>query len=238
MSREERVIAYVDGELAGPELARFEAELARDASLSAEVAQQQRLKARLNRAYAPVLEEEVPPRLVMTAGVANPPGRFAWAPWGAVAASLLVGLLIGRLALPAGGPLTVAGDGLVARGALARALDTQLASDGGAVRVGMTFRTAEGRYCRTFQSAGDRLAGVACRDGDRWVARTTTAWAPAAGPAYRTAASETPPAVLATVDALIVGDALDAAAERAARDRGWRLNEPARGPAASPPSPG
>jgi hypothetical protein len=39
---------------------------------------------------------------------------------------------------------------------------------------------------------------------------------------YRTAGSDTPGAVLAAVDSLIAGDPLDAAAERAARDSGWK----------------
>jgi hypothetical protein len=54
------------------------------------------------------------------------------------------------------------------------------------------------------------------------VAQTTTVWAPQTSTDYRTAASATPPAVLASVDATIAGEALDAAAERAARDRGWK----------------
>jgi hypothetical protein len=87
--------------------------------------------------------------------------------------------------------------------------------------VGLTFRAADGRYCRTFQSEMDQLAGLACHEDGRWAAITTTAFHPAADPAYRTAGSETPPAVLAAVDDLIDGAPLDAAAERAARDKGW-----------------
>lgn len=221
MSREETVIAYVDGELAGPDLAAFEAELARDPTLSAEVEAQRRLKARIVAAYAPVLDEPVPTGLAMAASAANDRGGIRWAQWGAVAASLVVGVLAGRMFLPERGPLESHGGVLVARGELAKALDTRLAADPGVVRVGLSFRTADGAYCRTFQSAPDRLAGLACRRAGRWAADTVAAWDPAAQPAYRTAGADTPAAVLAAVDARIRGEALDAAAERAARDAGW-----------------
>jgi hypothetical protein len=89
------------------------------------------------------------------------------------------------------------------------------------VKVGLTLKTPQGRYCRTFESRLDRLAGVACRQDGRWVIRTVTAWRPPVETAYRQAASDTPPEVLATVDALS-GQSLDAEAERAARDAGWR----------------
>jgi hypothetical protein len=115
----------------------------------------------------------------------------------------------------------VADGGLAARGDVARALTTGLAADQGPVKVGLTLKTADGRYCRTFQSAPDHLAGLACREGDGWRVRTLAAFAPAPAGAYRQAASDTPPEVLAAVDAL-ASEPLDAAAERAARDRGWR----------------
>ena len=39
---------------------------------------------------------------------------------------------------------------------------------------------------------------------------------------YRQASSALPPAVLAEIDARLQGEPLDAAAERKARDAGWR----------------
>jgi hypothetical protein len=88
--------------------------------------------------------------------------------------------------------------------------------------MGLSFKAKDGRYCRTFQSARDELAGLACRHDGRWVAQTTAAWAPQASADYRTAASAVPPAVLAAVDSMSSGEVLDAPAERAARDRGWK----------------
>jgi hypothetical protein len=139
-----------------------------------------------------------------------------------MAACLVVGVLAGRMVVPPPGPLVPRDGALVAHGELARALSTQLAAQDGPVKVGLSFRAADGRYCRTFRDAPERLAGLACRRGDAWAAEVTAALAPAASPDYRTAGSETPPAVLATVDRLIAGAPLDAAQERAARDRGWR----------------
>lgn len=224
MTREEQIIAYVDGELAEP--AAFEAEIAHDPTLAAEVARHKALAGRVGAAYAPVLDEAIPPQLLAIATAANdrsrPPVRRI-APWAAVAASLVVGVMAGRLVMPqAEGPLVARNGALVAGGQLASALSTELAAQpGGVVKVGLTVKAPDGRYCRTFRSTPDRLAGLACREDGRWIARTVTAWAPPAQTAYRQAGSDTPPEVLAAVDAL-GGQPLDAAAEKAARDRGWK----------------
>jgi hypothetical protein len=223
MTRDELLIAYVDGELDAAERARFEAEIAGDPDLARAVERHRQLVARVSAAYAPVLKEDLPPQLLAVAAAANdrvPPRFTRLAPWAAAAASLVIGVLVGRALWPASGPVAVADRGLEARGDLERALATRLAADQGVVKVGLTLRTADGRYCRTFQSAPDRLAGLACREGDGWRIRTLTAWTPPPSAAYRQAASDTPPEVLAAVDAL-AAEPLDANAERAARDRGW-----------------
>jgi len=224
MTADERLIAYVDGELGAQDRAAFEAEMASDPALAAKVARHRRLAGQVFGAYAPVLAEPVPPQLVALASAANDgaPRRLGLPQWAAMAACLVVGVLGGRAFWPDNAPLASRGGQLFARGALAKALTTQLASEPGAVRIGLSFRSGDGRYCRTFASASDRLAGLACRQGGSWVAQVATAWSPQASADYRTAASATPPAVLAAVDAMIAGEALDARAERAARDQGWK----------------
>lgn len=220
MTREERLIAYVDGQL--DDRAGFEAEMAADPALAAEVARHRALAGRIGSAFAPVLDEPVPAGLIATASAANDRGpRFGLPQWAAMAACLVVGVAAGRSLLPEAGPIASQGGVLVVKADIGQALDRQLAADPGAVKVGVSFRRADGRYCRTFQSAPDKLAGLACRDGGRWVAETASAWTPPAA-GYRTAGGDTPPEVLAAMDRLIAGDPLDAAAERAARDRGWR----------------
>ena len=223
MTRDERLLAYVDGQLEPADRAAFEAEIAADPDLAASVARHRALSGRISAAYAPVLDEAVPPGLTALALAANDraPARFGIPQWAAMAACLVAGVLVSRTVWPTGGALVARDGALVAQGGLAKALTTQLSAQAGPVRVGLSFRDAAGSYCRTFQSTPDRMAGVACREDDRWVARTASAWTPTAGPDYRMAGSETPPEVLATVDRLIVGDPLDAAAERAARQRGW-----------------
>lgn len=223
------IAAYVDGELDAADRARVESEMIRDPSFADAVAAERRLRARLAAAYDPVLSEPVPARLAMIAEAANdPPARRSpvppWnavPPWAAVAASLVAGVLVGRLVgPPETGPLVAESGSLVASGALARVLDEGLAADAGPIRVGLSFQAKDGRYCRTFQSAPDRLAGLACRQDDRWQARTLTAWAPADA-AYRTASSGLPPEILASVETMMSGDPLDAEGERAARERRW-----------------
>jgi hypothetical protein len=145
----------------------------------------------------------------MAATTANDRGpRLGLPQWAAMAACLVLGVFAGRLALPT-------------QTALDRQLSSGLAAEDGPIRIGLTFKDKVGRYCRTFQSDPDRLAGLSCREGGRWRLQAAAAFAPAASD-YRTAGSGIPTAVLAAVDDLRAGDPLDAAAERAARDHGWK----------------
>ncbi|MEN3277743.1 MAG: hypothetical protein V7631_3533 [Massilia sp.] len=153
----------------------------------------------------------------------------AWPRWGALAASLVVGVLAGSIWLGGAGGggdgglvATDAGGRLVARGELANALSAQLASNAKQntrVQIGVSFAARGGGYCRSFQAGSS--AGLACRDGDSWripVLREVAT----DGAAYRQAGSAAPAAVLEAIDERIEGYTLDAAAERAARDRGWK----------------
>lgn len=226
MTRDERLVAYADGELPADQIAQFEAELAADPGLAQAVERHRALARRLSAAYAPVLDEPVPSRL--TSAVRQQPATRRGPPqWAAMAACLVVGVAAGvaltRYAGPQAGPIAARDGGLVATGRLETALTSQLASQTGPIKLGLTFRTAAGRYCRTFQSPADRLAGLACREPAGWTLQATARMAPAQTQSeYRTAGSDTPGAILAAVDGLIVGDPLDAAAERAARDGGWK----------------
>ena len=157
---------------------------------------------------------------------ANAGRRPAWLQWGGIAASLVVGVLAGSAWLggAGGGQAWVSADAngrLVAGAALAGALSDQLASaqPQGPVRIGTSFATKDGGYCRSFQLQGS--AGLACREGDGWRIPVFKE-SGAAGTAYRQAASEMPAAVLEAIDERIEGAALDAQAERAARERGWK----------------
>ncbi len=140
--------------------------------------------------------------------------------WAAMAACLVVGLFVGRMADPP--PLTLSGaddPAPIAAGPLAKALGAQDSRQAvtGPVRIGLSFTSRSGAYCRTFQVFGrSSRAGVACRDPAAWrVLAVSPIDAGAAG-------SQTPPAVLAAVDAMIVGQPLDATGEAKARAAGWK----------------
>lgn len=239
---EATLMAYADGELAAADAARVEAALASDPAAAQAVAAHRALRARLGVAYAGVLDEPVPAAL-RDAARASParvtmigsrrgtgPGRAHWSSreWLAMAASVVLGAALSLLfVLPrqgGSGGSDVVDNRLVARGALARALDRQLSSDNiGPVRLGLSFRSGDGRYCRAFTLRdGQAMAGLACRSGDAWQVSTLAQDVAQRTAPMRQASSEWPAAVLADIDARIEGDSLDANAERAARAHGWR----------------
>lgn len=222
---DDMLVAYVDGELPEPQRAVVESAVAADPVLFEKLEQHRRLRARVFGAFAGVLDEPVPERLVEAAKPSNVVNLTEWrrSPvpmWAAMAASLVVGVVAGGVALPRFGEQPMIGSDLTAHGELAGALEKQLASapDDSAVRVGLTFRSADG-YCRTFSEAS--VAGLACREGDGWKVRMAVAHD--GGPAgdYRMAASDVPPEVIEAAQALMVGEPLDAEAEAAAAAKGW-----------------
>jgi anti-sigma factor RsiW len=159
-----------------------------------------------------------------------PAGR-GWAQWGGLAASLVLGLGVGHFVWQAPG-----GDGAVAQadsgrssllatGPLAQALNTQLSGESGqGVTPGLSFVAQDGAYCRSFSVAGQgAAAGLACREPAGWrVQALLPLPAGAASTELRMAGTALPPELLRVVDDLRAGDSLDAAAEKAARERGWR----------------
>jgi len=233
--------AYVDGELDPAARAAFEARLQQDVALRQRVQVQQRLRGMLGASYAPVTQEPVPERLnaalagrgtdilsFAEARQRREPAqassrRPAWLPnWyqlGGMAASVMLGLVIGYRAHPGLAP----GNGLQAQGGLATALDTKLSGEQvGVVRLGISFNAKGGGYCRSFST--DASVGLACRQADSevWQLRQLMPNAAHPGSDYRTAASPLPPALLSAIDELREGDALDAAQEAEARAKGWR----------------
>jgi len=150
--------------------------------------------------------------------------RYAplWA--GLAAASFVLGLSVGWLGARApGAGFAVGPEGTLADAALVRVLDTRVTADGADEQgrsVGLTFRDADHRWCRTFQSGQAGVAGLACREADVWRLRALAPFQPASDD-LRTASADLPAAVLAAVDAVLAEDPLDAAAEARARDAGW-----------------
>ena len=265
------VMAYVDGEMPPEDIALFEPRLAREPALADAVARERTLRASLQSAYAPVLDEPMPARLLdllaipdatakaaplhlvappaAAANEAQPAGandaasaalphasRWRWPQFGAIAASLALGVLLGArvLAPPAatGGDtlaLAVAPDGAItAQGALRTALEQDVAGTvldpNAKVGVGLTFQDRGKQYCRAF-TLDAASSGIACKQEGGWVVahleRGRNARAGEQG-GYRTASSPLSPTLLQAIDAMREGDTLDAAAEAAAKARGWK----------------
>lgn len=240
---DETLMAYVDGELDDATHAAVEAAIAIDPDLARRVADQVAVQGRLRSEFDPVLAEAVPERLVAAArgtskaigdgnvfALRHPPARqWAWPQWGALAASLILGILIAPLLrrAPVPSPLEMSEEGVLASGALAQALSQQLASNqsaDGPVHIGISFRSHSGDYCRTFELRDkSAVAGLACREGQSWRLEALAHTRPdtTAHGAYQPAASSLPPMIGQSVDTLITGEPLDAKAEAAARRNGW-----------------
>jgi anti-sigma factor RsiW len=226
---EAMLIAWVDGELDEVTGRRLERAVAEDPALAERLEMHRRLRARVADHYAPIEAEPVPPAmraLLNDSGKVVPIARPVaprWRSWtlgGAIAASLVLGLGIGRLSNNPAGPIAVHDGVMVAQGQLASILDTQLASAQGdaPVRIGLSFQRKGGGWCRSFE--GQALSGVACRNGGSWQVQQLV---PGAGPTtgYRQASSADE-RITATIDALIDGSPADAGEEAAAKAKGWR----------------
>ncbi len=238
---DQTLMAYADGELDEAARAAVTAAMAADPQLAQRVAEHRELRRRLQAAFEPVLAEPPPARLLASARAAGVPGRviplkpravprWSWPQWAAIAASLVIGVLSGALLLRPGtgaGPILARNGQMLAGGVLASALTNQLSGTqppNAAVQIGVSFRTRDGIYCRTFVlQAAAALAGIACRERGSWQLQVLAQSEPgrSARGAYRPAASNLPPAVARTLDALIAGEPLDAAAEAAARTGNW-----------------
>lgn len=251
---DDTLMAYADGDLSAEAAARVEAAIDEDPTLLRKIERFRNVKRILKKTYDSVVDEPVPehlrallgdvassepeaPRVIDLAAAreqrtqapaaSTPQRRFTPPAWAAMAASLVVGLFVGRMMMPQETGLFAVEDGqLVARSELAEVLNTRLASDeanaAAPTRVGFSFRARDGQYCRTFThtEADSGVSGLACETGGQWAVRVTASET-APGGAYRQAGS-TAPQVLAAVDELIAGEPLEAAQEREARDRRWR----------------
>jgi hypothetical protein len=243
---DQTLMAYVDGELAAEDRARVEAQIGADPEVARRVAQHQALRNNLRSAFDDVLREPVPERLLAAArGSADVADlnaarkarksqqsaaskrRWSWPEWGAMAASVLIGVIITRVAVrsPEVAPFTSRQGQLVAQGGLADALSNQLASTQpreAATQVGLSFRAKSGRYCRSFTMHGkESLAGLACREGDAWHIDVLARSGGASGD-YAQASSALPAAVLSAVEQQIDGEPLDAASEARAKETEWQ----------------
>ncbi|QDX25190.1 anti-sigma factor [Sphingomonas suaedae] len=222
----ETLMAYADGEVDPLTAKRVERAIAADSTLAERVDQHRALTASLRATYAPVeaapLPNAVTEMLTETVKIvpfrAPTPVRRERSIWiGAVAASLVAGLIAGPLVFPKRDPGIAIEDGqAVARGEIATVLGTQLASTQRAdapVRIGVTFRDGQERLCRTFVNGA--TGGIACAEGDAWRLERLYGGVARQGTAYRQASSGAA-AMMADAQAMMRGEPLDANAEAAA----------------------
>ena len=233
----EEIAAFADGELpAGREAAIREA-IAADPELAKQVQRHRALAARLSQHYAPVLEEGVPDRLTdlltarkdetvvdfaaarqkQEAQKREAPSRhphWGWIAGPALAASLAIAVILGD---------TNTGPGAGYAGPqLAAVLDDQLVaeqSSAAETRVLLSFEDKGGQFCRAY--SGVSGGGIACRDDEGWRIESRSEGGEAASTDFRMAGADDG-AILAEAQDMATGPALDAAAEQAARERGWR----------------
>ena len=232
----ELAAAYVDGELTGAELAAFERMMLEHPAVRAQVEAERALRDRLTRHYAPVMDEPVPDRLrAMFAPEADAQiidfvsekekrrqHSPRWVNFGAIAATLAVGMIAGQMVDLSGSPVSSRDGQLIAKAGLERALEVQLASaqpTDAKVRIGVSFRDSTGAICRSFDSPD--IAGIACRSEGNWQLRQTVTPDRKAQTAYRQAGSGNA-AIMQAAQSMMAGEPLDAAAERKAREAGWR----------------
>jgi len=242
------LMAFANGEL--DEATRRQVELAihRDPLIAEKVRRHRALRAKVDEAFSTSLDEEVPQRLhagarsgkvvhldsVRPLKVAPPPApvpkpRWSWPQWGALAATLVVGVLAGSLGYKSAddaatlAAVEVDSGVLMAEGKLAAALNLQLASSGterGGMKVGISFIARSGAYCRSFSMP--KLVGLACQQENGWIIPILVKDEPITGALNRQGELAMPSAVLAAIDERIVGRALDAEAEKLAQQRGWK----------------
>jgi len=242
---EERLVAYADGELDQVDLEALAEREAEDPAFAARVDAYRRIRSTLQVAYDAILDEPVPERLRSAALAESgnvvflervrarfPPviGKTA-----AIAASLMLGLLIGQLVWDRGdGALRMAagGSGVVATGDLARILETRPSGEpdeAAGVVPRFSFARGESGYCRVFETRGEAaIAGLACREDGRWHlhAMAPMAAAPGEGTGLRPAAAGALPAVVSeSIGRLIVGDPLGREAEAERLRSNWQPQE-------------
>jgi hypothetical protein len=227
----ETLMAYADGELDAQTRRAIEAEMAVDPEVAQEVERHRAMRAEVGGAFAGVLDEPVPDRLVRAAKKTGQQRRqWSWPEWTSIAAGLLIGVLAGRTLLHqpdrAGGIIVAGTDGgVIAAGALAQALSEQLSSqDGTGIDIGLSFRTKAGEYCRTFATrASNLVVGFACRDAEAWrIDMLSTPPRAESGGDYRMASTQLPAPIVQAIAERMRGEALDADEEAIARQRGWR----------------
>ncbi|QTC91676.1 hypothetical protein [Brevundimonas goettingensis] len=236
---DETLMRRADGELSPERAAEVDAAAAADPALAARLAAFRSDRTTAREAFPIAPDPRDADLMRMIGGGAKAKASSGWterlkaafapqsAPiWGGLATACFVGgLALGWLGMrPTPEGFAVQPGGVIADAGLVRVLDQRLAADGadGQGRaIGLTFRDAEGRWCRTFQAGEAGVAGLACRRDGHWAVQALAPFE-AGSTEVRTASSDTPAVVLAAVDATLAGETVAGEEEAKARAAGWK----------------
>lgn len=234
----EMLMAYADGELDEVTSRRIEQAISDDPDLARQLDADLALKANLRGHFAAIDDEPVPEAwAAMIAGARDEDTRVVelndarqararrgvpgWGAGVAIAASLVLGVLLGTQVNTGDGPLIEKDGTILASAYLEKALDTQLAAkpEGARLRMLASFRRDDGGFCRAF--TGEALSGIACRAEDGWHLERLLPGSRSQSTQYRQAGS-TEAELMAAAQEMASEPPLDTEQEKAARARGWR----------------
>jgi hypothetical protein len=223
--------AYADDELDAETARRVEMAIADSPQLQADLAAHHALRKRLAAHFSPIAEQPIPELLrqavmgdeeasnvIDLAAQARKrhaplmPARWARVVGPALAATLVLAL-IGFGLRPS--------NSNYAQGDLAQALNDQLVATqktDSPVRVLLSFQDKQGHYCRGF--TGQARSGIACRDDRGWRLIKILDGTQGGYTEYRQAGNPDM-AVMAAIQDMAEGEALDAAQEDRALRQGW-----------------
>ncbi len=241
----EELAAWADGEVTGTRADEIAAAVEADPALQSKVDAHRALRDKLSAHFAPIAEEPVPDHLaamlrdapaaandqietpedsaeIVNFGEARKRAdqKRSLPRWGWIAGPALAATLALAVFLPGGGTADQVASTPYADTQLASLLDTQLVADQGTnseTRILLSFQNESGEFCRAY-SAGES-GGIACRDDNGWRMEATGDGVDQGNTEFRMAGAAE---IMATAQDMAAGDALDAEAEAAAREAGWR----------------
>jgi hypothetical protein len=153
--------------------------------------------------------------------------RWSLPEWGAITASLVIGVLVSRIVWDRDADLFVVQQGrMTVQGDLDAALSRQTGNAidrKTGIKVGVSYVAKSGDYCRAFTISKEHvLAGLACRRNSQWTIDALTRATANSSDAYRMAGVEVPALILSIVENSISGEPLDAEQEAEARGKDWQ----------------
>jgi hypothetical protein len=240
MSDDDRLSGFLDRELDAQQLAEMRSHVAGDVATNAKVERMSRNDDLIRAAFDGPMRERLPDRFnaaidrglapiivplvdtIPQAVAVNDNAKGWWRASGVIAASLVLGVLLGTQLMPNSDHAS----------ALNLALDstpsaqTTLLESGQSLTPQISFARVGGGYCRSFTLAkvGAIKAGLACKAGQTWSIEALIPAAGAAGSAeqgYVLAEGPVAPGLDAIIDDLRAGDPMDKAAELAMIARSW-----------------